>query len=78
MVDTVDRAAEVTAFLQGVLKDVETNADNISGIIGLVVFKDGTITTGWTGGFDLENTAGRLFNLGVDFSMHAKRMREAN
>lgn len=69
---------EVKKFVADVSGDIESKPGEVSGVVTMLVWKDGSITTGWTGAFDLEAAAGRMFNMACDFSMHAKRMREVN
>lgn len=68
----------ILTMLKGVESDILGNAEEASGVIVLVSWKDGTITTGWTGGFDLERTAGKLFTLATDFSVVNLRHRTFN
>ena len=74
-----DEGAEaVLGLLESVKDDVDNNVETIAGMIVVVSWKDGTLTSGWTGGFNLENTAGKLFNLATDFSVASLRNRSLN
>jgi hypothetical protein len=68
----------ILSMLKGVEQDISENLDEASGVIVVVSWKDGTITSGWTGGFDLERTAGKLFNLATDFSVVNLRHKSLN
>lgn len=76
--DTNEGPEAILNMLKGVERDILGNAEEASGVIVLVSWKDGTITTGWTGGFDLERTAGKLFTLATDFSVVNLRHRSMN
>lgn len=62
-------AGEVGKLLEAIKADVNAHKDKVSGVIMVVTWNDGTSTHGWTGNFDPQQTAGKLFNLATDFAV---------
>lgn len=64
-----DLARQVSDLLDAIKSDVNAHKDKVSGVIMVMTWNDGTTTHGWTGNFDPQQTAGKLFNLATDFAV---------
>ena len=71
-------AEEVLGLLSDVAEDIRTNEKSIAGLVVICSWKDGTLTQGWTGNFDLDQTSGKLFNIATQFTLNSIRIKSMN